>query len=168
MNGLARFHDAVTKLGFGLATVALMTVAGSYCYEVVSRYVFSTPTEWASPVVSYAMIAMIFLAFPEMSRTSAHISINILTDSVSLRSRAILLKVCYLIAAGSCFVAGCFSLSETLHQFNLGISTNPPLPVPKWIVSIFIPYGLLNSSIYFMRHFLFGVDQVASEHGVLT
>jgi hypothetical protein len=33
----------------------------------------------------------------------------------------------------------------------MGIDTISAYPVPKWLVSIFIPYGMLSSGLYFLR-----------------
>ena len=44
----------------------------------------------------------------------------------------------------------------TLSQYTFGYSTNPPLAVPKWCVSIFVPFGMLSSSIYFLRQIVSG------------
>ena len=41
--------------------------------------------------------------------------------------------------------------NATLDQFNLGIDTISTYPVPKWWVSIFIPYGMFSSGLYFLR-----------------
>jgi hypothetical protein len=32
-----------------------------------------------------------------------------------------------------------------------GVETITAVPIPKWWVSVFIPYGLLNSGLYFLR-----------------
>ena len=151
MQALARLHDAVTRWGFGFAGFTLCVVALSFCYEVVSRYFFVAPTEWASPLVSYAMALMIFLAFPELSRNAAHISINVLTDAVSPRTAARFMAGSRLVAALTCAFAGWFCLNETLSQMETDVWTNPPFAVPKWTISIVIPYGMFSSAIYFLR-----------------
>ncbi|XAH22059.1 TRAP transporter small permease [Xylophilus sp. GW821-FHT01B05] len=151
MHALARLHDAVTRLGFGLAGLALVVIVLSFCFEVVSRYALSAPTEWASPTVSYAMAIMIFLAFPELSRQSAHIAINIVTDEVSPPARRVLLSALRVAAAVTCLLATWFSFNETWSQYQQDVWTNPPLAVPKWTVSLFIPYGMLSSALYFLR-----------------
>jgi hypothetical protein len=39
----------------------------------------------------------------------------------------------------------------------------PPFAAPKWIVSIFVPYGMLSSGIYFIRHLASGASAASSE-----
>ncbi len=148
---LGGVHDAITTAGFGAAGLCLSTVVCSFCFEVVSRYFLSAPTEWASPLVSYALCAMIFLAMPELTRRSAHISINILLDSVSPRRAEVITWMVRAIATLACLLAAWFSGNETLAQFNQGIWTSPPFATPKWTVSMFVPYAMLSSGLYFIR-----------------
>lgn len=151
MRYLAHIHDAITRLGFGIAGALLGVIALSFCYEVVSRYFLGSPTEWASPLVSYAMLVMIFLAFPEMSRNAAHISINILVETVAASTAIKMMRAARAVAAFACLLAAWFCFKESLNQFDADIWTNPPFALPKWVISIFIPYGLLSSALYFVR-----------------
>lgn len=155
MGALAGLHDRITAIGFALAGTALATIVVSFCYEVVARYFFAAPTEWASPLVSYSLVTMIFLAFPELTRRTAHISINILLDAVSPSRAATITRVIRLIAAAACLLAAWFSANESLNQWSSDIWTSPPFAVPKWAISMFVPYGMLSSGIYFLRQ-LFG------------
>lgn len=164
---LGAMHDAVTTGGFALAGICLSTVVCSFCFEVVSRYFLSAPTEWASPLVSYSLCAMIFLAMPELTRRGAHISINILLDSVSPARGAVIIWVVRAVAIVACLLATWFSSNETLAQFNQGIWTSPPFATPKWTISIFVPYGMLSSGIYFIRQIL-GETPVPSFGGITS
>lgn len=156
-------HDWLTGIGFGAGAICLAVIVCSFCYEVVSRYFLSAPTEWASPMVSFALCVMIFLAMPELTRQVAHISINTLADSMSHGNAAILRSIVRIIAAIACLLAAWFSANETFDQFNNGIWTSPPMAVPKWTISVFVPYGMLSSGIYFLRQLAAGGPNPASE-----
>jgi TRAP-type C4-dicarboxylate transport system permease small subunit len=164
---LGAIHDTITMFGFGAAGICLSVVVCSFCFEVVSRYFLAAPTEWASPLVSYALCVMIFLAMPELTRRSAHISINILLDSVSPARASAITWVVRVIATVACLLAAWFSGNETLAQFNQSIWTSPPFATPKWTVSVFVPYGMLSSGIYFLRQIL-GSAPVTSSGGLTS
>lgn len=151
---LRRLHDTLTMLSFQLAVACLAIISVAFCYEVVARYAFNAPTVWANPIVSYLLCAMIFLALPELTRTSQHININILTDALPSAAASVLGQVIRVLCAGACLLGAWFTGSETVAQFNTGIQTISFYPVQKWIVSIFIPYGLLSAGIYFLRQAL--------------
>ena len=149
-------HDLISRLCFDLASALLGLIVLSFSFEVVARYAFNAPTEWAVPLVSYLLAASIFLAMPELTRRSAHVSINVLIENAPPLRAKILLFVTRVLAAGACLLAAWISGEATLSQYTFGYSTNPPLAVPKWCVSIFVPFGMLSSSIYFLRQLVSG------------
>ena len=151
---LASLHDALTSASFAGAAALLAAIAFSFCYEVAARYFFAAPTSWANAFVSYLLCAAIFLAVPELTRRHAHVAINLLLDRLSPDRAALLNRVIRAASAVACLLATWISANATLEQINLGIDTISSYPIPKWLVSIFIPYGMLSSSLYFLRELL--------------
>src|SRR5262249_12988277 len=139
---------------FAAAAAVLGAIAVSFCYEVAARYIFSAPTSWANAFVSYLLCAAIFLAVPELTRRRAHVAINLLLDRLAPPQALVLNRLIRLAGAGACLLATWISANATIEQFGLGIETISAYPVPKWCVSIFIPYGMLSSGIYFVRDLL--------------
>jgi TRAP-type C4-dicarboxylate transport system permease small subunit len=148
---LARFHDAATAASFALAACVLGAIAFSFCYEVAARYFFSAPTSWANAFVAYLLCAAIFLAVPELTRRRAHVAINLLLDHLAPQRAAILNRAIRVAGAAACLLAAWFTGNATLDQFHQGIDTISAYPVPKWWVSVFIPYGMLSSGVHFLR-----------------
>lgn len=148
---LGRMHDTLTMWSFQAAVVCLGLISLAFCYEVVARYAFNAPTVWANPIVSYLLCAMIFLAMPEMTRTAQHININILIDAVPPRASRWMWIFVRLIGCAACLLGAWFTGTETVAQFTSSIQTISFYPIQKWIVSIFIPYGLLSAGVYFLR-----------------
>jgi TRAP-type C4-dicarboxylate transport system permease small subunit len=151
---LADLHDALTSASFATAACVLGGIAASFCYEVTARYFFSAPTSWANAFVSYLLCAAIFLAVPELTRRRAHVAINLLLDRLSPPNARALNRLISTAGAAACLLATWISANATLEQIGLGIETISAYPIPKWWVSIFIPYGMLSSGLYFMRHLL--------------
>jgi TRAP-type C4-dicarboxylate transport system permease small subunit len=159
---LAHLHDAVTSATFAAAAAVLAAIAVSFCYEVAARYFFGAPTSWANAFVSYFLCAAIFLAIPELTRRRAHVAINLLIDRLGAGGAIQLNRLVRLAGAAACLLAAWFTGNATLDQFYLGIDTISAYPVPKWWVSIFIPYGMLSSGLYFLRDLLSDSPDVAS------
>ncbi len=154
LHHFGRAHDVLTQVSYQLAIVCLGVIAVVYCYEVVLRYAFNAPTTWANPLVSYLLCALIFLALPEMTRTSAHISINLLIDAVSAPLANALNQIIRVIGVFACLLGAWITGGETGAQFIGNIWTISYFPIPKWLVSIFIPYGFVSAGVYFLRQFL--------------
>jgi TRAP-type C4-dicarboxylate transport system permease small subunit len=144
-------HDAVTRISFAAAAIVLALIAVSFSFEVVARYFFGAPTSWANAFVAYFLCASIFLAAPELTRRRTHVAVTLLSDRVSPAFRAALHRVVLAAGAGACLLATWITANATADQFAMGIDTISAYPVPKWLVSIFIPYGMLSSGLYFLR-----------------
>lgn len=162
---LAELHDAVTSASFAASACVLGGIAFSFCYEVAARYLFAAPTSWANAFVSYMLCAAIFLAIPELTRRRAHVAINLLMDRLSPPDARWLNRLIRLAGAIGCLLATYISADATLDQIKLGIETISAYPVPKWCVSIFIPYGMLSSGLYFLRDLL--ADEANSDQASL-
>ena len=147
--GLA--HDRLTQAGFALAALLVAGIAASFCYEVVVRYFFNAPTAWTYDVGSYFLCAVIFLAMPELTRRGAHVSVNLIPERLPPHQARILNIGIGLLAAAACFAATWITGTETWRQYQQGVSTISALTIPKWWVSVVIPYGMLSSAIYFLR-----------------
>jgi TRAP-type C4-dicarboxylate transport system permease small subunit len=151
MAALLKFHDAVTRLSYQGATLIVLLIAGSYCYEVASRYFFDSPTEWANVFVSYALCALIFLAMPEQTRRHAHIAITVLADRANPAQKRQLQIGVAIVSALACLVVFYICADETWIQFRDGLLTVATYEIPKWWISIFMAYGLLSTTLYFVR-----------------
>lgn len=154
LNRLGRLHDGITQAGFAAAMVALASIILAFIYEVIARYFFNAPTEWANPLSTYALCAMIFLAMPDLTRQQSHVAISILVQRLSSEKANILKVFIRLCAVVACFLAAYISAEEAWQQYLQTIWTITQYPIPKWMVTIFIPYGMLSSGIYFLRQFL--------------
>jgi TRAP-type C4-dicarboxylate transport system permease small subunit len=149
---LADAHDRLTKAGFAVATFFVGVIACSFVYEVVARYFFGAPTFWSYAVGEYVLCATIFLSIPELTRRGAHINVNLISEKLSPAQMYRLRVFVGLLSAAACLVAAWITATETWRQYAQDVTTLTSFPIPKWWVSIFIPYGFLSSAIQFLRH----------------
>jgi C4-dicarboxylate transporter DctQ subunit len=161
---LGALHDAISRIGFLIAAAALAFMVAAYCFEIFSRYALHVPTVWVSPIVSYILCIMIFLSVPELTRQSSHIYIDYLESRLSPGAAATFAGITRWIAVIACLFAAWFTLSEALDAFDNDILTNTYLPIPKWWLSILIPYAFFSSAIYFCRQAL-GEDFSSAREG---
>jgi C4-dicarboxylate transporter DctQ subunit len=151
LGALAAAHDAVSRAGFAIAALLVAVIAASFCYEVLVRYFFDAPTAWSYDLGSYLLCATIFLTIPELTRRNAHVTINLLAERLSARQARLLGIGVGLLAAAACLIATWITGGETWRQFEQGVSTLSAVSIPKWWVSVFIPYGLASSALHFLR-----------------
>lgn len=158
MRGLLRLllslHDGLTRLSFAAAVLALVVVTGSYIYEVVARYFFRAPTTWSSDVVGYALCASIFLGLPMVTSLRRLVAVTVVLEAVPTPTASLLNRLIDLLGTLACAAAGWFSLNENLRQYAGGIMTLANDPIPKWLITGLITFGLLLSSLHFLRRLL--------------
>jgi C4-dicarboxylate transporter DctQ subunit len=158
LSHLAAAHDKLSAFGFALAATLIAVIACSFCYEVIVRYFFNSPTGWTYDVGTYALCATIFLSIPELTRRGAHINVALIYEKLPPARARVLRFLTGLLAAGACFLAAWITGTETWRQIEQGVTTISTYPIPKWWISIIIPYGFTSSGIYFLR-------QLGSETG---
>jgi C4-dicarboxylate transporter DctQ subunit len=163
---LGRGHDALSRGGFVIAALLIAIMAAAYCYEIIARYFFNAPTIWASPLVSYALCASIFLALPELTRQGAHVAIDLHDRMVSPRVGAILLIAMRLVASIASFFGAWITGAQCWSEYNFDVWTNSYLPIPKWWLFIMIAYGFFSAGVYFLRQTFGEVPQPAQEPAV--
>jgi TRAP-type C4-dicarboxylate transport system permease small subunit len=151
MKGLATVHDRLSRLSFILAACVLAFISAAYCYEVISRYFFNAPTIWASPMVSYGLCLTIFLALPDLTRRGLHVSVDLHEAWISPTTSVRLMRATRLVAAAFCLLGAWITAEQAWSEFRFGVWTNTYLPIPKWWLFVFIPYGLLSGGLYFLR-----------------
>ena len=155
---LWRLTDLVTAVMAAGATVALIGIVFSYCFEVVARYGLNAPTVWASDTVTYLLSASIFLMVPYVAKQGRHVAITILPDALAPRPRAALLTFADLAGFVASASVAWITLAESLRQFGAGTSTLALMPIPKWWISLPIGLGFALAALQFLRR----LDEAAS------
>src|SRR5438132_8742268 len=148
---LAVIHDFLSRAGLILAACILAFISAAYCYEVVSRYFFNAPTIWASPLVSYGLCLTIFLALPDLARRGLQVSIDLHEAWASPAQIEALLRLTRFLAGIICLAAAWITGQQAWSEYSVGVLTNTYVPIPKWWLFVFIPYGFLSGGVYFLR-----------------
>lgn len=149
--GVLRWHDLVSRTSYQLGIFALSLIVVIYTYEVVSRYLFGSPTRWASDFVSFLLLITVFLVLPWLTRAGGNVAVTVINDQLPERGRQFMLRAGYLVGAVACLCLGYIVFLETLTLYNRGSRTLSTVSIPRWVLFALISYGLFNSGLYFLR-----------------
>ena len=149
---LMAIHDWLTQAAAVLAAIGLISIVTFYVYEVVTRYLFNSPTAWVSDFVSYALCASVFLALPKVTKDKGHVAVTIIVDIIPDNIADYVHTIISLIGFFCLSLATYISLQENIRQFTKNIETLAIIPVPQWWISGFITFGLALSSLYMLRY----------------
>ncbi len=150
LQGIKSAHDKVTALSFILSGVALALITLSYIYQVVARFGFNSPSSWSGDLVSYLLVAMVFLGFPKITQEKRHIAVSFLTEKMSPTMATQVGRAGNILAVLACVSAAWFSTQENIYQFIHNISTMGNHPIPKWWLSVIISYSFFSAGLYFL------------------
>lgn len=153
LRSLLNLHDALTRLTFWLAVAAVFYLTAVTGFEVVGRYVFKAPTDWAPDTSAVAFAYITFLAAPMITWKSGHAAMTVVTDTAPPSVALFLKRVSLIVAALTCGLCGYYGAVETARQIKQGVTMITVTPIPKWTVTGVIVYGLISMALYFLRQF---------------
>ncbi len=143
--------DAVTKACYYVSGAALAGILCLIINEVFMRYFFNAPTTWSSDANQWLFALTTMLALPEITRVNGNVAITIILEKMHPDRRDLFARVLAIISFLACLLAFYIAASETARQFSNGITTTWVRPIPKWWISVAIPFAFLLSSIQFLR-----------------
>lgn len=121
------------------AVVVLMML--TICYDVFLRYVFGNPTTWVLELNVIAVLALAFLAVPDLYARDQHIAMDLLHNRLGntlRRHTAMIVRVAVGVFGLLMTVLG---LATTVQTFRAGLLTSGMTPIPMWPIYALIPLG---------------------------
>ena len=139
-----KFFIEITALStLRLAQVALLGILAVVMGEVVSRYIFNSPTQTSLEITEYLIVTIGFLPLAFIYKTKGHVSVELVLDLLPTSFRKKLVVVSHLIVAGFSFIVCGFGADITFHAYGSGIASSSLMAFPMWIAYLPIPLGFL-------------------------
>jgi TRAP-type C4-dicarboxylate transport system permease small subunit len=140
--------DGVLMLVGCLMLFALMLVVVS---DVTLRYLFNAPLQWSYEVISsYLMPGLFFMAVSHTLKANAHVSVDILHNYVTRRTRYVFEAICSVVALPVFALCTWVSAQHTWNDFQTAATSTSGLAVPTWTISLMLPigFGLLSLRLF--------------------
>ena len=141
LKGFGRLCD---WLGFLSAWLFFLTGA-LLTYEVMARYVFTSPTIWAAEISQVLLIWGVFLAIPRTILRHENISIEVLHELLPGWARRLCDGIALLFMLFFCTVVLRYGWVIAWDSFERGRSTGTMLNIPNWWIEVVIPLGFFFS-----------------------
>ena len=143
--------DAVTVLFAFLAAVLLVFVTLAVTYEVITRYLFASPTTWVIEITEYCLLFITFLGMAWVLKNEWHVKVDLVLNLLNPRAQALVNTMTsilgVLISLALCWYGGRVSWDvfvRDYYQFAV-------LKIPYVYVISVIPIGSLLLLIQFLR-----------------
>lgn len=127
---LNRIALGLSRVAEGIAVLAVFAVTALIGFQIIMRELFSTGLPWADEAARYAGLIIVFLGAPILMVRNEHVKVDMLTDRLKGRARALTLvaiDVSMVAFSGMFLVAGWFFL-ERAARFS-----TPAIGMPNLI-----------------------------------
>ncbi|EZH80063.1 TRAP transporter small permease subunit [Ectopseudomonas composti] len=160
--GQNRFDQLIQRVGQAVAWLVFVAMLVSV-YEVIMRYGFNAPTDWAHETTTFLVATIFALGGPYALATNRHIQIRILLDRLSPQKRSwldllnLVLGILFCLAIGYAAWVLAFNATHapdgSWRLETSGSSWNPPLPAfIKIIILISIALMALQQVVRISQH----------------
>jgi len=155
--------DSISEWSGKATRWAVVVLIAALTYEVVARYAFNAPTIWAHEVTTFLLLTIVALGQAYTHLHHGHIRVDIIYRRFSLRGRAALDVVCWLLLflpLMAVIIYGAFTtmmLSWSLGEVSHYSPWEPPLAPIKGIFLLGFCLFFLQSVAEFIRDLYFVV-----------
>jgi TRAP-type C4-dicarboxylate transport system permease small subunit len=134
----------IDRLGDLLATLSawmFFAIGGMILWEVILRYLFTSPTIWAEEMARFFQIWALYIAAASVLRSGSMIRIGLLIDRLGPGPRALAEIFSLAVIAVFSAVAFWYGGWIALDSMETGRMSGTMLNVPNWMTEIAIPAG---------------------------
>ena len=121
--------------------------------NVIARRVFQNSWAWSEEVGQLMVVIMTFMGLGYAARTGEHINMSAFIDLASNNKKKKLALLISFITMITMFIFSFLSLKYTLRVVASGRVT-PALEMPRFIFTIFLPFGFLLGGIQYLINFI--------------
>lgn len=142
-------HTCLKRVGW-LGALALGFMVASITYDVIMRYIFLRPTQWALEVNTFLLVFISVVPAGDVLRTKGHIRVGFIAERLPKRLLGPIKVIRGLLGMFFCGVMTWkgWTLAWQAWQHNDRMSTS--LGTPMVIPYLFLPVGFGLMSFYFL------------------
>ena len=126
---------------YRLAKLAMLGTLSVVMGEVISRYVFNSPTQSSLEITEYLIVTMGFLPMAFIHQKGGHVSVELILELMPEFARNLCNIVSTVIVVLFSFVVCFFGAGITFHAYQSGIASSSLMAFPMWIAYLPIPLG---------------------------
>ncbi len=123
------------------AAAALAALPAITFYDVLVRYVFHTPTIWATEISIYLLQFLVFMTPGAMLLDGNHLRVTFWIESRIGLTRRVTECIAALTILPYAGVLTWFGAAYTIRAFERGMLSPTLLQVPLWMVYVIVPAG---------------------------
>jgi len=131
----------IMRILAGVVIVAMMTVT---VYDVIMRYAFAAPTEWALILTAAGVLAATFLAIPHLAAVHGHIDMDLVYRRLGRRGQRAADVVAGLATLAFAAAMAWLGYRAALTAYVGGLVTSGNFSIPIWTLYATVYVGGLG------------------------
>ena len=142
---LTRILDAITGAFEAVSGVILVAITLITFLDVVLRKTVGAPTTWGYSITIVGLVWLVLFDLPLNIKNNDQITVSLLTDCFSERTRAALRVVCNIVSFLFLWVLAYYGLKYTVSAITGRMTSSDIVSYPLWILRISFPIcGLIG------------------------
>ncbi|HWL11871.1 MAG TPA: TRAP transporter small permease [Ureibacillus sp.] len=138
MNAIVKFINVINKVCIYVAAAFLGLLVFTVTYEIVSRYIFDSPSIWTSEISSYLLQFLAFFSMGYLLIEKKHVRVTFLIDRLKGTNRKLLEIFTVFLTIPYSVILVIYGFKFTENVFRLGTTAPTLLATPLWIPYSFI------------------------------
>lgn len=141
---LERIVTAITLWTRILAGLVIVAMMATTVYDVVMRYAFARPTEWALTLNAAGILAATFLAVPHLAAINGHIDMDLFYRRLGRRGKAVADSINALTTFAFGALLAWLGYRATYGAYASGLFTAGNFALPMWSLYAMVYLGGLG------------------------
>ena len=133
-----------------ICNVVILLINIFVFYEVISRYIFNSPTIWVTETCQYLLPVLCFVGASYCLKHKGHISVDLLVRYFSKRTRKIINVIAYSASLLFFIVLGLEGYFSWREAYVLHFTSGTIFDIPLWIPYIALPIGMIFLGLQFI------------------
>lgn len=146
--------NAVSSVVARIAAIFVLAMGLLITVDVILRYVFNAPTQFADEVSAYLLVTITFLPLAYTLQTEKHIRVDVFTTRLSQKARNLLELVTSIMGLAFLAVVMRPACNMTLESYRYGSASVGGLHTPLYLPQLFIPIGLCLLILQLVLHII--------------
>jgi|AntAceMinimDraft_12_1070368.scaffolds.fasta_scaffold04208_7 TRAP-type C4-dicarboxylate transport system permease small subunit len=135
------------RICFGACELALTAMLLIVVYEVISRYIFGSPTQYSLEITEYLLVSIGILPLAVILNQGRHVNVDALVVRLSETNQARLKILCRLLTVIFALVVVYFGTEMSLSAFITDSRSSSLLAFPLGVAYAIIPVGFLSLAL---------------------
>jgi len=150
---VVRWCDRIASFGVMVAVATTVFAVAIMAWEMVSRYIFASPTTWSLEMTGYLFCLSIFSALPAVVWRGDSISVTIMLEWLGERQKERAQRWVDLFAGLICLAVFVLLARVTFSQYNTGLSTTGIFTIKKYLLTLCVAGGFFLATAFHLVRF---------------